>query len=73
VSVKIKFETLYNCLHRAYSQLTSGGSRFDGDAQKDNGPSDSDPFYSFLIATLMTLIFTIASIKVMENGKKIKQ
>ena len=37
------------------------------------GISDSDPLYSFLIASLMTLIFTIASIKVMENGKKIKQ
>ena len=37
------------------------------------GISDSDPFYSFLIALLMTLIFTISSIKVMENGKKIKQ
>ena len=37
------------------------------------GISDSAPFYSFLIALLMTLIFTIYSIKVMENGKKIKQ
>ena len=37
------------------------------------GISDSNPFYSFLIALLMTLIFTISSIKVMENGKKIKQ
>ena len=37
------------------------------------GISDSNPFYSFLIALLMTLIFTVSSIKVMENGKKIKQ
>jgi ABC-2 type transport system permease protein len=37
------------------------------------GISDSDPLHSFLIATLMTLIFTTASIKLMENGKKIKQ
>ena len=37
------------------------------------GISDSDPIYSFAIAVTMTLIFSIASIKLMENGKKIKQ
>ena len=37
------------------------------------GISDSNPLHSFLIASLMTIVFTIASIKLMENGKKIKQ
>ena len=37
------------------------------------GISDSDPIYSFAIAVTMTLIFSVASIKLMENGKKIKQ
>ena len=36
------------------------------------GISYSDPFYSIIIALLMTIIFTISSIKLMENGKKIK-
>ena len=37
------------------------------------GISDSNPSHSFIIAILMTIIFTIASIKLMESGKKIKQ
>ena len=37
------------------------------------GISDSNPSHSFIIAILMTVIFTIASIKLMESGKKIKQ
>ena len=37
------------------------------------GISDSNPSHSFIIAILMTVVFTIASIKLMESGKKIKQ
>ena len=37
------------------------------------GISDSNPSHSFIIAILMTIVFTIASIKLMESGKKIKQ
>ena len=37
------------------------------------GISDSNPLHSFIIAILMTVVFTIASIKLMESGKKIKQ
>ena len=37
------------------------------------GISDSNPSHSFTIAILMTVVFTIASIKLMESGKKIKQ
>ena len=37
------------------------------------GISDSNPSHSFIIAILMTLVFTTASIKLMESGKKIKQ
>ena len=37
------------------------------------GISDSNPSHSFIIAILMTIIFTTVSIKLMESGKKIKQ
>ena len=37
------------------------------------GISDSNPSHSFIIAILMTVVFTTASIKLMESGKKIKQ
>ena len=37
------------------------------------GISDSNPSHSFIIAILMTIVFTFASIKLMESGKKIKQ
>ena len=37
------------------------------------GISDSSPSHSFIIAILMTVVFTTASIKLMESGKKIKQ
>ena len=37
------------------------------------GISESNPSHSFIIAILMTIVFTIASIKLMESGKKIKQ
>ena len=37
------------------------------------GISDSNPSHSFIIAIFMTVVFTIASIKLMESGKKIKQ
>ena len=37
------------------------------------GISDSNPSHSFIIAILMTIVFTTASIKLMESGKKIKQ
>ena len=37
------------------------------------GISDSNPAHSFIIAIIMTVIFTISSIKLMESGKKIKQ
>ena len=37
------------------------------------GISDSNPLHSFIIAILMTVVFTTASIKLMESGKKIKQ
>ena len=37
------------------------------------GISDSTPSHSFIIAILMTIVFTFASIKLMESGKKIKQ
>ncbi len=37
------------------------------------GISDSNPSHSFIIAIIMTAIFTISSIKLMESGKKIKQ
>ena len=37
------------------------------------GISDSNPSHSFIMAILMTVVFTTASIKLMESGKKIKQ
>tara|TARA_B100000214_G_scaffold20798_1_gene13867 strand:+ start:1210 stop:1971 length:762 start_codon:yes stop_codon:yes gene_type:complete len=37
------------------------------------GISDSNPSHSFIIAIFMTVVFTTASIKLMESGKKIKQ
>ena len=37
------------------------------------GVSDSSPSTSFIIATIMTIGFTIIAIMLMENGKKIKQ
>ena len=37
------------------------------------GVSDSSPSISFIIATIMTIGFTIIAIMLMENGKKIKQ
>ena len=37
------------------------------------GISDSNPLHSFIIAIFMTVVFTTASIKLMESGKKIKQ
>lgn len=37
------------------------------------GVSDSNPSTSFIIASLMTIGFTVIAIMLMENGKKIKQ
>lgn len=37
------------------------------------GISDSSPFSSFIIAIIMTIIFSITAISLMESGKKIKQ
>jgi ABC-2 type transport system permease protein len=37
------------------------------------GVSDSSPSTSFIIATIMTIGFTVIAIMLMENGKKIKQ
>ena len=37
------------------------------------GISDSNPSHRFIIAIFMTVVFTTASIKLMESGKKIKQ
>ena len=41
--------------------------------QNEDLISDSNPAHSFIIAIIMTVIFTISSIKLMESGKKIKQ
>jgi len=37
------------------------------------GISDSPPLFSFLMATVMALIFSVAAILLMQSGKKIKQ